>query len=372
MQRDYYGILGVDRCATQDQIKKAYRTLALQYHPDRNRGDAGSEELFKLLSESYEVLRDAGRRRAYDRTLEPDGSCAAGADVTCPAGAYVHADPLVRDFLQGFYRQQGSEKKAPRRGERLRCNLKVAFEEAVLGADREIAVPGDAACPQCRGTGIGAGAKTVRCPECRGRGSRKRGLRTMAVCQTCSGKGVVHTGLCRRCAGSGKTGGRRTVQVRIPPGITTGTRLRVTGAGRAGSQAADYLVVVQVAKHPLLERQGNDLFCRVPVPQPQARRGCSLEVPTLEGVASISIPPGTPDGTRLCLQGRGCRAAESAQRGDLIVEIALELPGNGPRSAPQASKRCRAADPAPIFPAAEAYKKKMAAQTAGGTKKRAS
>lgn len=362
MDCTYYTILGLDRSAPAEQVKKAYRTLALQYHPDRNPGDQDSEEHFKLVTEAYEVLRDPLRRVEYDRHIEARELEEHCAEPATPEEFYSHADELVRDFMYGFHTGRQRDRTACTRGRDIRCNLKVTLAEAALGAEKEIQVPWETQCPQCGGTGIRAGARPVRCPECRGTGhTRVRGVGNR-ICHKCNGAGVFYTAVCRRCGGSGRVQSKRRIHVHVPPGIEAGTRLHVKGYGLPGAndgRAGDFVVVIHVKKHPFLERQGLDILCRVPVSVYEALLGTRIVVPTLEGVHTVTVRPGSKDGTCIRLRRQGIRSPETGSRGDLVVELQVEMPRQTTPELRRVLRALSAGQQEAAFPKTARFRKKI-------------
>ncbi len=361
MNQDHYTTLGVDRTANTADIKRAYRELAMQHHPDRNPGDQDAEEQFKIVTEAYEVLSDVGRRAEYDQILDSAADKEAEKKAATPEEFYQHSDEMVRDFMHGFY-GRGQRKKKARQGDNLRFNLKVSFEEAALGAEKEIKVPGTKTCPTCKGSGVQAGSKMVRCRECRGRGKVRNSRGLYEVCRNCNGTGTVVTAYCKRCTGEGEVTTNRKIHVRVPPGIETGTRVQVKGMGlegKDGGGAGDFFVVVHVGKHKMLERDGNDIRCTVPVPLFQALLGCTIEVPTLGGVKKLKLPAGSCNDYRKRLRGLGFRSPETGRRGDQVVEVQIETPKKLSRDLKRALKEFETKTTSEHYPKTAAFKKKI-------------
>ena len=334
MKPDYYKILGLQPGATAGEIKRSYRKLALQYHPDHNPLDAEAEEKFKWVAEAYQVLHDPQQRSVYDRDF-----FTRHQDVLREVKNqeerlfYAPANDLLGDFFRGFYGQpQGAAKPRGRQGEDLRYNLKISFTDAALGADIEVKIPYQKECAVCRGSGAKSGSSDHVCPQCRGNGrvkSRQGSLEVYRICRACGGKGVVETSPCGKCNGRGTVDSRRSLTVPVPPGVETGTRLRVRGQGTAGyfgGQAGDLVVVIQVEPHPLLKRDGLNIRCEVPVPVFTVLLGGSIAIPTLEGSEVIKISQGTETAAEIKLSGRGVVSSQQKKRGDLIVQLRIELP----------------------------------------------
>lgn len=362
MDCTYYTILGLDCSASPEQVKKAYRSLALQYHPDRNPGDQAAEEHFKLVTEAYEVLRDPQQRAQYDRHIEAREVQDRRPEPTTPEEFYSHSDEMVRDFMFGFYTGKQRDRTRCSRGRDIRCNLKVTLTEAALGAEKEIQVPWETGCPQCGGTGIRAGARPVRCPECRGRGHTRVRQVGKQVCPKCKGAGVFYTAVCRRCNGSGRVQSKRRIHVHVPPGIEAGTRLHVKGYGMPGDnegRAGDFVVVIHVKKHPFLERQGLDLLCRVPLSVYEALLGTRIAVPTLEGLQKVTVRPGSKDGTCIRLRRRGIRSPETGTRGDLVVELQVEMPRTTTPELRRVLRALSAEQQETAFPKTARFRKKV-------------
>ena len=324
-KRDYYEVLGVSRESAPDDIKKAFRQLALQYHPDRNPGDKGSEERFKEINEAYSVLSDPDKRQQYDRFghAGPAGQGFGGFGDFSGFGV----EDIINDFFGGVFGGGRS-----RRGADLRYNLTIPFEEAVFGADREIVVPRTGSCGDCTGTGARKGTRPERCGACQGKGQVTMQQGFFAIrrtCSRCGGTGQIVKDPCGSCSGTGHVRENRTLKVKIPPGVDSGTRLKLRGegeAGAAGNPAGDLYVVLTVKEHPFFVREGADLFCEVPITFPQAALGATVEVPTLAGKKSLSVPPGTPSGHDFVMRGEGVAGLGSGRRGNLVIRVLIEVP----------------------------------------------
>jgi molecular chaperone DnaJ len=328
-KRDYYEILGIDRGASPEQVKKAYRRLAHQFHPDKNPGDKAAEERFKELSEAYEALSQPEKRSAYDRFGHAGvGRAAEGYADFGNAGF----GGLFDDLFEGFFGTTGRRRSAAHRGADLRYNLTITLEEAARGLEKEILVPRLEACGSCGGSGARPGSRPKTCNLCRGTGQVRfsRGFLTVSQpCQQCRGEGTVLEDPCRTCQGQGRVRVERTLSVKVPSGVETGTRLRVSGEGEAGLRGGgrgDLYVVLQVAEHPLFVRDGDDLLCEVPISFTQAALGAELRIPTLNGSTKLKVPPGTQSGAEFRLRGQGMPSLRGYGVGDLRVRILVEVP----------------------------------------------
>jgi molecular chaperone DnaJ len=331
MKRDYYEVLGVGRDASPEEIKKAYRRLALKYHPDRNPGDKEAEERFKEASEAYQVLSDPERRAQYDRfghaAFDPQAGGFGGFDFS--AGFEDLFNDIFGDFFGGPRRRSRSR---ARRGDDLRYDLTIKFEEAVFGCEKRIQVPRSATCSACHGRGTRGGAAPRTCPTCRGAGQIRfqQGFFSIAkTCSQCGGQGTVVTDPCRECAGSGIVRVTQALNVKIPAGVDNGSRLKLRGEGEAGSGGGppgDLYVVIRVEEHPIFTRDGKNILCDLPVSFPQLALGAEVEVPTLEEKTKLKIPPGTQSGTVFRLKGKGVPDLQGYGRGDQLVRVVVEVP----------------------------------------------
>jgi molecular chaperone DnaJ len=343
-KEDYYELLGVARNATEEEIKKAYRKKAVQYHPDKNPGNKEAEEMFKKVSEAYEVLKDPEKRAAYDRF----GHAAfqqAGAGARGPAGGFGGGfhDPfdIFREvFGQGgggggifeeFFGGGGGGGGAGR-GSDLRYDIEITLEEAAHGVEKEISFRRLGECSHCHGAGAEPGSKRSTCPTCRGAGqvTTSRGFfHVRQVCPTCHGAGTRFEKPCTKCHGEGRVQETTKIHVRIPPGVDTGSKLRSSGNGEAGvmgGEAGDLYIVVHVKEHEVFERQGDDLFTEIPIKFTLATLGGSIEVPTLHGKAALKIPAGTQSGTTFRLKGRGMPHLRGGAHGDQLIRVHVEVP----------------------------------------------
>ncbi len=323
-KRDYYQALGIDREASAEEIKRAYRRLAHQYHPDKNQGDTASEERFKEASEAYEILSNPEKRAAYDRF----GFAGAGAGFEGFGEAGFGT--VFEDLFEGFF--GGSSRRRTSRGADLRYNLEISLEEAVLGAEKEITIPRLEPCGACKGSGAKSGTSPATCRSCRGSGQVRYSQGFLTISQTCSacrGEGRVIEQPCRECRGTGRSRIDRSLTVKIPAGVETGTRLKLAGEGESGLQRGDrgdLYVVIVVQEHPLFSRRADDLYCEVPVSFAQAALGDELEIPSLSGMTRLKLPPGTQSGSEFRLRGRGVPSLRGFGRGDLVVRIVVEVP----------------------------------------------
>jgi molecular chaperone DnaJ len=331
MKRDYYEVLGVGRNASDEELKKAYRKLALKFHPDKNPDSRPeAEERFKELVEAYQVLADAERRSMYDRFGHAAFEQGAGAGFDFGAGFEDIIGDLFGDFF-GTGRGRGGRGRS-RRGQDLRYDLELTFEEAAAGCEKTISIPRLASCETCGGNGAKPGTHPRTCPQCRGSGQVRfqQGFFSIAKsCGHCNGQGSIIQSPCATCGGTGVR--RRTAQlsIKIPAGVDTGSRLKLRGEGEGGGNggpAGDLYVVLQVRPHPLFAREGNDVVCEVPVSFAQAALGTEIEVPTLDGRHKVKIPAGTQSGHLVRLKARGVADLNGYGRGDQIVRVVVETP----------------------------------------------
>ena len=335
-KRDYYEVLGVERQATDQQVKSAYRKLALKFHPDRNPGDHKAEEAFKEAAEAYAVLADAQKRSLYDRFghagVNAAGAGAGGFDPTIFADFSDIFSGLgdmfgFGDILGGRRRRGG-----PQRGSDLRYDLEITFEESAEGTETAIIVPREETCETCSGSGAAAGTTAETCAQCRGTGQLRyqQGFLTVArPCSNCRGTGRTIAKPCTTCRGAGRVGRERKLTVKIPAGIATGQQLRLSAEGEhgsAGGPPGDLYVVVHVQEHPFFQREGDDLYCELPVNFPTLALGGSVKVPTLDEREDLTIPSGTQPGTRFRLRGKGMPNVSGRGRGDLHVIARAAVP----------------------------------------------
>lgn len=334
-KRDFYEILGIAKGANAEELKKAYRKLAMQFHPDRNPGDASAEEKFREVNEAYDVLKDEQKRAAYDRfghaAFEQGRSGGGPGDFHFGAGFADIFDEMFGEFMGG--RRGGGGGAA--RGSDLRYNMEITLEEAFAGKSVEIEIPSAVACDSCNGTGGANGAAPVECGTCRGMGKVRatQGFFTIErTCPTCQGAGKTIKTPCRSCGGSGRQKRDKTLSVTVPPGVEDGTRIRLAGEGEPGMRGApsgDLYIFLSVQPHRLFQREGANIHCRVPLTMVNAALGGSIEVPTIDGSrARLSIPAGTQSGHQFRLRGKGMSVLRSPARGDMFVEAVVETPVN--------------------------------------------
>jgi len=330
---DYYKVLGVGRGATADDIKKSYRRLARRYHPDVNPNDKEAEERFKLISEAFDVLSDPRKREIYDRYGYYSDSIPAGG----PGGSIFDfsrfdasnfRDVFTEIFssIRGQAAQQGRQ---PSRGADIESPLALPFDDAMRGLTAQVELERSDSCPACQGLGEHSGEK-LTCPSCQGRGQTgNQGGLFSGRCQKCSGTGKIAR-VCDNCKGVGIISRRDSVSVKIPAGVETGSRIRVPGkghAGRVGGQPGDLYIITNVGAHPYFKRQGDNIYCTVPVTVPEAALGARIEVPTIDGKARLRIPPGTQSGQKFRLRERGAPSLRAGGvRGDQFVEVKITLP----------------------------------------------
>ena len=331
-KRDYYEVLGVSRTADEQEIKSAYRKLALRHHPDRNSGSKEAEDKFKEAAEAYAVVADEDKRRVYDRFGHAGLGSGTGFDPTVFTGFEDILGGLGDIF--GFGDAFGGSRRrgGPQRGADLRYDLDISFEESAKGAETRIQIPRQEPCDVCRGSGAAAGSKPSVCPQCHGRGQLRyqQGFFTVArACAQCRGSGSVITKPCMTCRGAGRVQKERKLTVRIPAGIATGQRLRLGAEGEAGPSGGppgDLYVVIHVQDHAFFQREGNDLFCEIPVNYPTLAMGGELRIPTLEGEERFPVPEGTESGTTFNLLGRGIPDVTGRGRGNLMVTVKVVTP----------------------------------------------
>jgi molecular chaperone DnaJ len=343
-KRDFYEVLGIARSASADEIKKAYRTKAKELHPDRNADKPDAEAMFKEINEAYDVLKDADKKAAYDRYGHAafDGGMGGGARNARagmhPGGDFSSAfsdvfEDLFGDFMGG--RGGSGARQRASRGSDLRYNLRVTLEEAYTGIQKSIRVPTLSACDPCNGTGAEGGAEPVTCPTCAGMGKVRAQQGFFSVertCPTCGGLGQIVKNPCKVCKGTGRKETERQLSVNIPAGVETGTRMRLSGEGEAGLRsgpAGDLYIFIEVREHPIFQRDGLDLHCRMPISFATASLGGDVEVPTIDGGrASVKVPAGTQTSQQMRLRGKGMPALRGPGKGDMLLELVVETPVN--------------------------------------------
>jgi molecular chaperone DnaJ len=330
-KRDFYEVLGISKTATDQEIKSCYRKLALKYHPDRNPGSKEAEDKFKEAAEAYAILADEDKRRMYDRFGHAGLGSGAGFDPSAFTGFEDIFGGLGDIF--GLGDTVGGRRRAgPQRGSDLRYDLEISFEESAKGAETAIQIPRQEPCETCRGSGSAPGTKPSACPQCQGRGQLRyqQGFFTVArTCGQCRGAGSVITKPCATCRGMGRVQKERKLTVRIPAGIATGQRLRLTNegeAGPAGGPSGDLYVVIHVQEHAFFQREGNDLLCEISLNYSTLALGGDIRIPTLEGEETFAVPEGTQSGTTLNLRGRGMPDVTGRGRGDLLLTVKVITP----------------------------------------------
>jgi molecular chaperone DnaJ len=341
-KEDYYALLGIAKGATEEELKKAYRKKAVQHHPDKNQGNKDAEEMFKKVSEAYEVLKDPEKRAAYDNYGHAAFTGTGGMRGAGTGGFHDPFDIFREVFAQGggggggggIFDEMfgGGSRESAQDGADLRYDLEITLEEAAHGVEKEITFRKLVACAHCSGTGAEPGSKRIACPTCKGAGQIRRSggiIVFTQTCPTCGGSGKKIEKACTVCRGEGRTAKTTKLNVRIPPGVETGSRLRSAGNGEAagaGGSAGDLYIVLTVKEHELFERQGDDLFCEIPIKFTLATLGGAIEVPTLSGKASLKIPAATQSGTTFRLRDKGMPSLRGGRHGDQLVRVHVEVP----------------------------------------------
>ena len=331
-KQDYYELLGVDRTASESELKSAFRKMAMKYHPDRNPDNPDAEKSFKEVNEAYDILKDGQKRAAYDQFGHDafEGGMGGGRPQGFASGFSDIFDQMFGDLGGG--RRSGGDGN---RGSDLRYNLSISLEEAFTGRQAEVKVPTAVVCDSCHGSGAAAGSMPVTCRTCQGTGRvrAQQGFFTIErTCGTCGGAGQVIENPCGKCRGTGRIQKEKNLEVNIPAGVEEGTRIRLTGEGEAGARngpPGDLYIFLSVEEHPIFTREGGDIYCHVPLTMSLAALGGQVEVPTLGGGrARINIPAGTQAGKQFRLRGKGMSILRRSDRGDLYVEAGVETPVN--------------------------------------------
>ena len=331
-KRDYYEVLGVSKNADDAELKKAYRRLAMKYHPDRNSGDDEAEHKFKEAKEAYDVLSNSQKRAAYDQFGHAGVDASAGGGGHGGFGGAGFGDIFDSVFGDIFGAAAGRGGERVYRGADLRYNLELSLEDAVAGTTVKIRVPKMVACESCNGSGAKKGSSPVKCPTCDGMGQVRMQQGFFSVQQTCPqcrGQGKIIKDPCASCHGQGRVRDSKTISVKVPEGVDNGDRIRLSGEGEAGEQSGppgDLYVHINVKPHPIFERDGTDLYCDVPISFPTAALGGELEVPTLDGKVKLKIPPETQSGKMFRLRSKGVRSVRSSHKGDLLCRVVVETP----------------------------------------------
>lgn len=369
MARDYYEILGVSKDASQDEIKKAYRKLAVKYHPDKNPDDKEAEEKFKELSQAYEALSDPEKRQRYDR-FGPDAFSGAGAR----SGAGGFHDPFdifsqvfnggggsIFEELFGSGGHSSKRHNGPVEGSDLRYDLEINFEDAVYGLKKEINIPRMETCATCKGHGTAPGSKKERCKHCGGAGqvSMSQGFfQVRQPCPVCKGEGSIISNPCKSCSGTGRVRNTKKLKISIPPGVDTGSRLRVSNEGEGGVRGGnpgDLYVFIHVKPHEIFKREGSDIICRLPIDFPTAALGGEVEVPTVTGKTKIKIPAGSQNGKILRMKGKGMPSLRGSGRGDQLVSLVIEVPERLSKEQKELLKKYKEISTKSNYPRIEAF-----------------
>jgi molecular chaperone DnaJ len=335
-KRDYYEVLGVARSATDDELKKAYRKLAKQYHPDLNQGDKGSEAKFKEVNEAYAVLSDAEKRKIYDQYGHAgmDGQGFGGFNG---AGFDINLEDLFGSFFGGGFGGGSRRRSGPQRGSNLKYRMNLEFMEAAFGLERQITINKDDLCDICHGSGARDGSTPERCPTCQGTGQVNQRQQTMFgavmtshACPNCGGKGTIIKDPCPACSGRGRRQKSKTISVKVPAGVNEGEMLTIRGEGEPGTQGGPYgdlYVEFHIKPHPVFQRDGANTYCEIPVTFPQAALGADLDIPTIDGPYAFHLKEGTQPGDSFTIRGKGIPYVNRANvRGDHIFKVILEVP----------------------------------------------
>ena len=354
-KRDYYEVLGVQKGASEEEIKKAYKKMARKYHPDLNPGDKDAEEKFKEVNEAYEVLSDSEKRARYDQFgfagVDPNFGAGGGGYGGGAGFDFGDLGDIFGSFFGGGFGggQTRRNPNAPQRGESIRMNLTISFEEAAFGCEKELELDRYESCETCHGSGAAPGTSPETCPDCGGSGVVQTRRQTpmgvfasTAPCSRCGGRGKIIKEPCKDCRGSGMVRRRRKIQASVPAGIDNGQTISIRGQGHAGKNggpAGDLLVTITVRPHELFRREGTSVLCEAPITFPQAVLGAELEIPTIDGKVKYDIPEGTQSGTTFRLKGKGIPALNGRGRGDQYVTVYIETPRNLNREQKEALKK---------------------------------
>ena len=330
---DYYEVLGVSREASDQELKSAYRKQALKYHPDRNPGDQAAEEKFKEASEAYQVLSDADKRAAYDRYGHA-GVSGAGPGGFGGFSGSVDLGDIFGDLFGEMFNMGGGQQRQTRqrRGEDLRYDLTIDFEDAIFGKETEVKIRRFESCVTCHGSGSASGRGPTVCPQCQGRGQIRyqQGFFSVArTCSACGGAGAIVSDPCASCHGETRVAKEAKLHVKVPPGVEDGTRIRYSGegdTGRSGGPSGDLYIVLSIRSHDFFQRDGQDLRCVIPVSFPQAALGAEIEIPGIDGAVSLKVPEGTQSGREIRVRGRGVPHLNDKGKGDLIVKVLVQIP----------------------------------------------